>query len=126
MSDEGEDHLVQHMKEYRKYSDLKRAALLAISFTLGEDSLKDLRAAFQKLILTIQVITNKEFNAVLHKHGVMDDAECNRIFDSIDQDHHGVIKYTEFLAACVDENVYLEDKRVVGHLIAWMLIIQEK
>ena len=33
--------------------------------------------------------------------------------DSIDQDHHGVIKYTEFLAACVDENVYLEDKRVV-------------
>ena len=34
-------------------------------------------------------------------------------FDSIDQDHHGVIKYTEFLAACVDENVYLEDKRVV-------------
>ena len=55
MSDEGEDHLVQHMKEYRKYSDLKRAALLAISFTLGEDSLKDLRAAFQEIDMSIQV-----------------------------------------------------------------------
>ena len=59
MSDEGEDHLVQHMKEYRKYSDLKRAALLAISFTLGEDSLKDLRAAFQEIYINFNC-----FNAV--------------------------------------------------------------
>eukprot|EP00943_MAST-04B_sp_MAST-4B-sp1_P003108 g3108.t1 len=114
LSEDGEDHLVQHMKEYRKYSDLKRAALLAISFTLGEKTIQTLRNAFQEMDKDhTGVITHKEFNDILHKHGVMDDAECNRIFDSIDQDHHGVIKYTEFLAACVDESVYLEDKRVV-------------
>jgi len=114
LSEDGEDHLVQHMKEYRKYSDLKRAALLAISFTLGETTIQTLRDAFQEMDKDhTGVISHKEFNDILHKHGVMDDAECNRIFDSIDQDHHGVIKYTEFLAACVDESVYLEDKRVV-------------
>ena len=114
LSEEGEDHLVHHMAEYRKYSDLKRAALLAISFTLGEKDLQTLRDAFQEIDKDhTGVISHTEFNEILHKHGIMDDAECNRIFDSIDQDHHGVIKYTEFIAACVDESVYLEDKRVV-------------
>ncbi len=114
LSEEGEDHLVQHMREFKKYSDLKRAALLAISFSLGEDEIGEIRKGFQQVDTHHNgVIGHEEFMEVMHKHGVMEDAECERIFQTIDQDHRGVIKYSEFLAACIDEKQYLDDRRVV-------------
>ena len=109
-----EDHLIQNMREFRKYCDLKRAALLAISFSLGDENISEMRKAFQHTDSHhTGIITHDEFLDVMHKHGVMDDSECERIFSSIDQDHTGRIKYNEFLAACIDEKQFLDDRRVV-------------
>ena len=34
------------------------------------------------------------------------------LFDSIDQDHTGKIKWTEFIASCVQEKTFLEEDRI--------------
>ena len=47
------------------------------------------------------------------EHGITEKDQCKAMFDSIDQDHSAVIKYSEFLAACVEEKYFLDDKRVI-------------
>jgi calcium-dependent protein kinase len=107
-------HIIQHMVEYRNYSELKRAALIAITFTLGEKEIAQMRKSFQAADKDNSgIVSNGEFVAVLKSHGIMDDEECQRIYESVDQSHSDTVTYTEYLAACIDEKQFLEDKRVI-------------
>jgi calcium-dependent protein kinase len=114
LSDECENHMFHNMREFRKYSDLKRAAMLAIAFTLSDDDINEMRKLFQMTDVDRSgLVSKEEFINILHKHGIMDNSECQRIFESIDQDHSSTITYTEYLAACVDEKRFVDDARIV-------------
>ena len=47
-----------------------------------------------------------------HEH--VDETDLRQIFDGLDQDHTGVIKYSEFLAASMDERLFLDERRIVN------------
>ena len=111
---EQEIHCITNLKQFKKFGLFKRAALAAIAFTLGENEISKMRDTFHKLDVEKNgVITYEEFQIVMHEHGVMEDTECKRIFAAMDQDHMGVVKYSEFLAACVDEKTFSDEKRML-------------
>ena len=41
------------------------------------------------------------------------EAEIEHLFQDVDLDQTGMIKYSEFLAACLQEHLYLHEDRVV-------------
>ena len=43
----------------------------------------------------------------------VDEAELQHIFDGLDQDRTGVIKYSEFLAASMDERLFLDERHIL-------------
>ena len=105
---------VSALRNFRDYSMFKRAVLSVIAFGLGEEQISEMRNAFQTFDLEKNgVITFEEFTQVVTSRGAMENSECQRMFESLDQDRTGVIKYSEFLAACVDEKIMLDDKRVI-------------
>ena len=105
---------VSALRNFRDYSMFKRAVLSVIAFGLGEEQISEMRNAFQTFDLEKNgVITFEEFAQVVTSRGAMENSECQRMFESLDQDRTGVIKYSEFLAACVDEKIMLDDKRVI-------------
>ena len=109
-----DNHLVSRMKEFRLCSNLKRAALLAVSRSLEDDEIASMREAFQLADDNCNgVITHDEFINIMRSHGVMDQQESSALFSSIDQDHTLTITYNEFLAACIDKKQYLDERRIV-------------
>ena len=52
------------------------------------------------------MISRDEFKVLMAKHGVDNDAEVSAAFDAINQDGTGMIKYSEFVAAALDEATY--------------------
>jgi calcium-dependent protein kinase len=105
---------LKNLKKFRDYGALKKATLLAITMSLDEDEIASLRETFQRVDKENNgVITLKEFSIVMAEHGITEKDQCKAMFDSIDQDHSAVIKYSEFLAACVEEKYFLDDKRVI-------------
>lgn len=58
-------------------------------------------------------MTIGEFKEALHAHSDMPDEEIIKIFESLDMDHTGVIKYTEFLAAAMQEQLYLAEDKIL-------------
>ena len=104
------------MSQDVRFSVLKKAALSTIAFSLTESELGHLRRSFQAFdIQNNGVITSEEFFEVICKRGVLntDKVELQRIFDELDQDKTGVIKYHEFLAGALDERVFLDERRIV-------------
>jgi len=112
--DEAEEKAFVHMKKFRKFNELKKTALMAIAFSLGDSQLETLRSMFQDLDKEkTGVLTIGEFKEALHAHSDMPDEEIIKIFESLDMDHTGVIKYTEFLAAAMQEQLYLAEDKIL-------------
>eukprot|EP00949_MAST-11_sp_MAST-11-sp1_P005003 g5003.t1 len=114
----GEDHIdepfISHLMEFKRYSRLKKAALMAVAFSLDDDHIKSVKKAFEEIDTeNTGTITFKEFQGVMQKHGVTEARDLRELFDSMDQDHSGMIKWTEFIASCVQERTYLQEDRVV-------------
>ena len=110
--DQDKELSVKALKAFRDFSLFKRAVLSVIAFSLGEEDVAKMRNAFQTFdIHKNGVVTFQEFTEILH--GSIVNEELQQLFASLDQDHTGVIKYTEFLAACVDEKTYHSEKRIV-------------
>ena len=104
---------VGRLREFRRFGALKRAAMLAISFTMDDAQLEQMKAAFEAIDSAHNgVITFPEFSKILAQHGIRDREEVRGYFEALDQDHTQVIKYSEFLAAAVDEKQALTDARL--------------
>ena len=84
--DEFEHTAFDHMKKFRKFNDLKKTALMAIAFSLGDEQLQKLRFMFQDLDTEkTGVLTLNEFKKAMHEHSDIPDDEVAKIFDSLDQ-----------------------------------------
>jgi len=100
------------LRNYTNTNKLKKAALTFIASRLKDEEVKQLKEIFNALD------TNKDGTLTLEevKNGVakLDDKDLDleELFKSIDTDGSGVINYTEFLAATLDQKVYLKEERL--------------
>ena len=84
--DEAEESAFMHMKKFREFNELKKTALMAIAFSLGDAQLQTLRAMFQDLDKEkTGVLSLKEFKDAMNAHSDIPDDEVVKIFDSLDQ-----------------------------------------
>jgi calcium-dependent protein kinase len=116
-SDVGVDALettVANLREYRTFSRIKKTALMAVAVGLNDRDVDAMKRAFEELdTMKNGTISLAEFRGVMKKTQFVDESEVDKLFNDLDLDHTGMIKYTEFLAAAVQENLYLEEDRVV-------------
>ena len=100
------------LKNYKNSNKLQKAVLTFIASRLKDDEIKLLKDIFVALdrnqdgSLTVEEIKL----GVAQLKDVKLDVED--IFSSIDTDGSGVINYTEFLAATIDQKVYLKEERL--------------
>jgi len=110
--EENNANLVTNLRKFRDNSKLKRSALMAVSFNLTSIELKQLAKQFSEMDANSDgIITMAEFTAQMGKLG-MNTVEIQEAFIAIDQDQTGVIKYSEFIAAAIDEKEFDEDHEV--------------
>ena len=102
------------LKKFREYTLFKRAVLSVIAFNLSENDIQQMKETFSQFDIEKNgVVKFNEFTKIMHAHGVLKNDELDQMFQALDVDQTGVIKYSEFLAACVDEKVYLSEKRML-------------
>lgn len=98
---------------YAQTSEFKRIAAVVVAHKSSVDEIVEMRRAFEKLDKEKHgVITIDEF-----KHGMAlcndySEEEVNAMFDSIDVNKNGKIMYTEFIAATLELQGRIEEKRV--------------
>ena len=108
------ENVIHHMERYRRFSVLKKMALLAIAQSMDAEKISTLTDAFAQFdVKEDGTITWKELLSVLSKndmvHSKKEEEEMHEIFNSVDQDHTGFIKYTEFIAASMEHRDYAEE-----------------
>lgn len=111
-SDELAHDVYDNLQSYRKFAKLKRAALIAIAYTLSQDDIEASRTQFERLdVAKNGFITLDQLRTVLESQDVSD-AEVEKMFNDIDQDHSGTIDYSEFIAAAMQKRIYLDEERL--------------
>lgn len=99
------------MKSYTQANKFKKAVLTFIASRLKDDEIKTLRDIFTSLdknndgTLTFEEIQQgcSKLNSSLN---------FEEIFNSLDTDRSGCINYTEFIAATIDQKIYLKNERL--------------
>mmetsp|Transcript_12641 Transcript_12641/g.22940 ORF Transcript_12641/g.22940 Transcript_12641/m.22940 type:complete len:582 (+) Transcript_12641:78-1823(+) len=105
-----EQSAIDNIMHYQEAGKLKKIALMIRAFSLQNKKIEKLKAAFGLMDTgNTGTLTKNELSNALHRHNIFIDSE--KIFESLDVDGHGVISYTEFLAAALGDD--LEDDRVV-------------
>lgn len=113
--------LVGSLQGFTLESRLKRAALHAIAQQQDEDQISALREAFMALDVNSDgVITPTELSDGLSKAGCDDVLpDVKSIVAAVDADGNGTIEYTEFLAATLNEDQYLQNRALLGAFCAF-------
>lgn len=114
--DQNENELAEEiydsLQSYRNFAKLKRAALIAIAYTLNQDDIEASRSQFERLDTSKNgFITLDQLKEILQHHNVPP-IEVEKMFNDIDQDHSGTIDYSEFIAAAMQKRVYLDEERL--------------
>jgi Ca2+-binding EF-hand superfamily protein len=106
------DTTADTMKKYAGYSHLKKLALMVIAHKSTSSEIGILRKVFQTYDKrkdgTIQL---PAFREALSKYGYPE-AETSRLFEAIDLDGTGRIRYTEFLAATIEAHGAINEQRL--------------
>lgn len=106
--------MVKKLKDFRNHDQLKRTVLLAMSFGVASAEMVELGEKFKGLDTDHDgLIGWEEFNAAMMSFGSTNTDENREIFEAINQDGTGKIKYSEFVASqlerdVTDANVHLE------------------
>ncbi|CAE8656747.1 unnamed protein product, partial [Polarella glacialis] len=103
--------MFDNLRGFRSQNKLKKAALHVIASQLGEAQIKGLRDVFVSLDENGDgLLTVVEMKAGLEKAGLAEiPADLQAIMDGVDADGSGVIDYTEFLAATLDQKDYMKE-----------------
>jgi len=103
--------MMDNLRGFRSQNKLKKAALHVIASQLGECQIKSLRDTFMKLDGNGDgLLTSAEMKQGLTLAGIKDiPQDLQEILETVDSDGSGVIDYTEFLAATLDQKVYMAE-----------------
>ena len=100
-------------KNYANSNKLRKAVLTYIASRLSEQEIKKIKEVFQ----IIDVDNDGKLSLEEMKKAVTlaNDRKIEfneEIFKSIDTDNSGNIEYTEFISACIEKNVYLNEEKL--------------
>ena len=99
-------------KNYAKSNKLRKAVLTYIASRLSEEEIKKIKEVFQ----SIDTDNNGKLSLEEMKKAValtkMKIEFNEEIFKSIDTDNSGNIEYTEFISACIEKKIYLNEEKL--------------
>jgi calcium-dependent protein kinase len=99
-------------KNYANSNKLRKAVLTYIASRLTEDEIKNIKKVFQSIDVDNDgKLTLEEMKKAFSK-GDMKIEFNEEIFKQIDTDNSGSIEYTEFISACIDKNVYMNEEKL--------------
>jgi len=102
------------LQSFNALGKFKRAAMTAVAQQLQEDAIQQLREIFQALDSNDDgCLSVEDVEQGLRQAGVEVSNELQRVFQLVDSDGSGLVEYTEFLAATIDE------KRHLGEAACW-------
>lgn len=102
--------VVNSMYLFAQESKFRRACMLAMAWSLGNEERAKVRGAFEAMDKNHKgTITLTEFKQVLEENFHLDDAEVKRCFEALDAAHNNEIQYSEFLASMVSSRIALHD-----------------
>jgi calcium-dependent protein kinase len=97
---------------YSKYSKLKRMALMVVAHKSTSAEIGILRKIFQQYDTERDgSLTYEEFKAAYAQAGMSEEA-FSEMFDAVDLDGTGRIRYTEFLAATIEARGAISEERL--------------
>eukprot|EP00041_Stephanoeca_diplocostata_P037953 m.1462016 g.1462016 ORF g.1462016 m.1462016 type:complete len:602 (+) comp25133_c2_seq16:178-1983(+) len=98
--------LNKQLNAFKDRSSLEHAALLALSVHMSSSDLQTLNQEFFAMDENHDgLISLHEFKRVMDKHACMGIQDVEANFAALDQDKTGVIKYSEFIAAALQEEL---------------------
>lgn len=99
------------MKSYTQANKFKKAVLTFIASRLKDDEIKTLKDIFTSLDKNNDgTLTFEEIQEGCSK--LNSNLNFEEIFNSLDTDRSGCINYTEFIAATIDQKIYLKNERL--------------
>jgi len=104
-------NFVNKLRGFRSHNKLKKAALSIIARQVNEEQIAQWRETFISLDDNGDgLLTGPELKQGLAKAGLKDIAsDLQQILEDVDLAGNGVINYTEFLAATLDERAYFQE-----------------
>ena len=108
----------KHIEKYKSYNKFKQAILTFIASRLSSEESNKIRNIFYDIDESQKgFITYEDFSNYLINECNIDEIsdkqdEIKKAFISVDIDHNNAIDYTEFLAANLDESIYLKEEKL--------------
>jgi len=100
-------------KNYAKSNKLRKAVLTYIASRLSEEEIKKIKEVFQNIDVDNDgKLSLEEMKKAIHLTNDMKIIFNEEIFKSIDTDNSGNIEYTEFISACIEKNIYLNEEKL--------------
>ena len=105
---------VESLLNFKKSNKLRKVVLTFIASRLSDEEVNNIKQIFSSMdkdkkgTITLQELKNgleQSFSPDEH-------INIEELFDSIDTDHSGRIDYTEFIAATMDQKLYLKDEKL--------------
>lgn len=104
---------INNLLNYSKTEKFKKAVLTFIATRLKEDEIENLKQIFSALDLNNDgYLSLEELKKGCSKIKELD-FDIEELFNSIDTDKSGVINYTEFLAATIQQQVYHKEEKLM-------------
>lgn len=106
---------IEALRAYRSENRLKKVALAVIARNCDEDKIEQLRSVFNHLDANGDgCLTTAELRDGLMSSGIFTDGDSSptcllEIMQSVDADGSGEIDYTEFLAATLEHQVFVQE-----------------
>ena len=104
---------LDNLLNYKNINKLKKAVLVFIASRLSENEIDSLSETFFNYSKDKNgVLFYDDFKSLLMKLSNNKIGNPYEVFKALDIQGKGVVGYTEFLAAAMDQNVYLNDKKL--------------
>ena len=108
----------KHIYKYKTFNKFKQAVLTFIASRLNSEESKKIRNIFlnidedKKGFITLEDFTKYIINECNIDDLVDNEEDLKKAFQSVDIDHNNKIDYTEFLAANLDEEIFLKEEKL--------------
>ena len=108
----------KRIARYKNYNKFKQAVLTFIASRLNSEETKKIRSIFcnidedKKGFITYEDFTKYIINECNIDDLIENEDELKKGFQSVDIDHNNKIDYTEFLAANLDEKIFLKEEKL--------------
>ena len=108
----------KHIYKYKTFNKFKQAVLTFIASRLNSEESTKIRNIFlnidedKKGFITLEDFTKYIINECNIDDLIDNEEELKKAFQSVDIDHNNKIDYTEFLAANLEEKIYLKEEKL--------------